>query len=146
VGLDVVGDDGVVSPADVPADVRDALAGAAGHVVAAVRHALDHGGEVGLAVLGVFARVAVQDALDVAEAQAAGGHVGGDAAVRVVVVGVAGLLHGRCVGRIVVGFSVLVPRKDWNMIHRQTLTDFGTHKKINLGAIFLVAKFCQKIF
>lgn len=84
--LDVVRDDGVLAAAHVLADVGHALPDAARHVVSSIGHAAHDGGEVGLAVLGVLPGVAVEDALDVAEAEARRRHVAGGAAVRVVVV------------------------------------------------------------
>jgi hypothetical protein len=55
VGLDVVGDGGVLAAADVLADVRDSLLDATRDVVATVGHAADDRGEVYFAVLRVLA-------------------------------------------------------------------------------------------
>lgn len=55
VGLDVVGDRGVLALANVLANVRHPLLDAARHVVPAVRHATYYGREVALAMLWILA-------------------------------------------------------------------------------------------
>jgi hypothetical protein len=86
VGLDVVGDGGVLAAADVLADVRDSLLDATRDVVATVGHAADDRGEVYFAVLRVLAGTTFEYALYVAESQTVRGHIFADAAVGVVVV------------------------------------------------------------
>lgn len=64
-------------------------------------HTAYDAGEVLFTVLGVLACLSVQDALDVAEAEATTAHVGGDAAAGVVVVG----RTGSSLGTVLVRFG-----------------------------------------